>query len=150
MVRLWIISYAIIGHMLDRKFVEENPDLVREKMKDRGMNVDISGFLKISEKKKTYLSQIENLRHELNTNSKEIGRLKKEGEDASQLINEMKQVSSRIKELESEYKEFDEQLLLHFLENLLLKRPYLLQIVLKIRKGLRTKFHRFVLCRNGH
>lgn len=96
--------------MLDRKFVEENPELVRKKMKDRGLDIHISGVLKISEKKKKYLSQIENLRHELNTNSKEIGRLKKAGEDASQLINEMKQVSSRIKELESEYKDFDEQL----------------------------------------
>ncbi|MFO7865878.1 MAG: serine--tRNA ligase [Candidatus Aminicenantes bacterium] len=96
--------------MLDPKFIENHPDLVTEKMKSRGLDVDLTGFLKISGEKKSYLSRIEKLRHELNTNSKEIGRLKKEGEDASQLISRMKEVSDQIKELETEHKNLENDL----------------------------------------
>lgn len=96
--------------MLDPKFIENHPDLVTEKMKSRGLDVDLTGFLKISGEKKSYLSRIEKLRHELNTNSKEIGRLKKEGEDASQLISRMKEVSDQIKELETGHKNLENDL----------------------------------------
>jgi seryl-tRNA synthetase len=103
-------AYAIIRHMLDRKFVEDNPGLVAEKIRSRGDKIDLSGLLELAEKKKSYLSRIEKLRHELNASSKEIGRLKKAGEDASRLINAMKEVSCRIKELDSEYKQMDAKL----------------------------------------
>ena len=96
--------------MLNRKFVEENPDFVIEKMKDRGVDLDLSKFHKITEQKKSFLPRIEKLRHELNKNSKEIGRMKKQGEDASGLIEKMKEVSSRIKELEAEHKDINEKL----------------------------------------
>jgi len=96
--------------MLDRKFVEDNPGLVAEKIRSRGDKIDLSGLLELAEKKKSYLSRIEKLRHELNASSKEIGRLKKAGEDASRLINAMKEVSCRIKELDSEYKQMDAKL----------------------------------------
>ncbi len=96
--------------MLDRKFVEDNPEFVAEKMRSRGADFDLSGFLEISEKKNSFLTRIEKLRHELNTNSKEIGRLKKAGEDAALLISKMKDVSNQIKELEAEYKHIDGKL----------------------------------------
>jgi seryl-tRNA synthetase len=96
--------------MLDRKFVEENPDFVAEKMRNRGADFNLSRFLEISEKKTAFLTRIEKLRHVMNTRSKEIGRLKKAGEDASPLISEMKEVSNRIKSLELEYKHIDDAL----------------------------------------
>ena len=96
--------------MLDIKFVQENPDLIREKIAQRGMSLDLDGFLKLTEEKKRFLVEVEKLRYEQNTASKEIGRMKKEGEDASDLLASMKRLSDEIKALESRFKELDERL----------------------------------------
>ena len=53
-----------------------------------------------------------------NTMSKEIPKLKKEGKDASPILDEMKTLSESIKELDSKVKEIDAEL-----ENLLLRIP---------------------------
>jgi seryl-tRNA synthetase len=96
--------------MLDVKFVEENPDLVIEKMAFRGIDLDLSRFLRLSEQKRNYLRKIEGLRYELNKTSKLIGKMKGEGKDSSELIKEMKNVSEEIKRLEEIYKQGDEEL----------------------------------------
>jgi len=102
-------TYAIIIGMLDMKFVEENPDLVIEKTASRGIDLDLSEFLRFSKQKKDYLQKIESLRFELNKASKLIGKMKGEGKDSSSLIKEMKKVSEEIKHLEENYKQWEEE-----------------------------------------
>jgi seryl-tRNA synthetase len=101
---------AIIIRMLDAKFVEENPDIVIKKMATRGIKLDLSRFLQLSEQKKSYLPKIENLRCELNKNSKQIGKMKGEGKDPNALIKEMKNVSEEIKRLEETFKKWEDEL----------------------------------------
>ncbi len=96
---------AIIFGMLDMKFVEENPDLVVERIAFRGINLDLSRFLELSKKRKEFLQKIEGLRFELNRASKRIGKMKGEGQDPGSLIQEMKKVSNEIKRLEETYKQ---------------------------------------------
>ncbi|MFC2157541.1 serine--tRNA ligase [Acidobacteriota bacterium] len=96
--------------MLDIKFVQENPDLIREKLSLRGMSLDLDEFLKIGGEKKSFLIKLEKLRYEQNSASKEIGRMKKEGEETSELIISMKKLSDEIKELEERFKEMDEKI----------------------------------------
>ncbi len=96
--------------MLDIKFVQENADLVEEKVSSRGVDIDLSEFLKLAEEKKEYLVKIEKLRFGLNKNSKLIGKMKREGSDASSLIKEMKQVTDEIKKNEEEFKDLDEKI----------------------------------------
>ncbi len=96
--------------MLDIKFVQENAHLVEEKISNRGVALDLSGFLKLAEEKKKYLVKIEKLRYELNKNSKLIGKMKSEGRDASSLMEEMKHVTEEIKKNEDEFKDRDEKI----------------------------------------
>jgi len=96
--------------MLDIKFVQENADLVKEKISSRGVDLDLSEFLKLAEEKKEYLVKIEKLRYELNKNSKLIGRMKREGTDASLLIKKMKHVTDEIKKNKDEFKDIDERI----------------------------------------
>jgi len=103
-------TYAIIIGMLDMKFVEENPDLVIEKTASRGIDLDLSEFLRLSKQKKDYLQKIESLRFELNKASKLIGKMKGEGKDPSSLIKEMKKVSEEIKHLEENHKQWEEEI----------------------------------------
>jgi seryl-tRNA synthetase len=101
---------AIIFGMLDAKFVEENPDLVVEKIGARGVKLDLNKFLELTRERKGYLLRIENLRFELNKTSKLIGKMKGEGKDAGALIQEMKKVSEEIKRLEDTYKRLEADL----------------------------------------
>jgi seryl-tRNA synthetase len=94
--------------MLDRKYVQENPDLVIKKLALRGKDLDLQEFLRLSEERRAFLKQVEDLRYEKNTASKQIGLMKKEGEDASLQVKEMKKLSGKIKDLEEKHKEVDE------------------------------------------
>jgi seryl-tRNA synthetase len=91
--------------MLDIKFVRDNVDLVRRKTLERGLDIDLGIFTELDLKRRDILREVEALRNERNTVSKEIGTLKKNKEDASELISRMGEVSSRIKILDDSLKE---------------------------------------------
>ena len=91
--------------MLDIKFVRENIDLVRAKLEDRGTAVDLDRFSAMDRKRRDILQEVETLRSDRNSVSKEIGARKQSGKDASDLIEKMGSVSSRIKELDGDLKE---------------------------------------------
>jgi seryl-tRNA synthetase len=96
--------------MLDIKTILANPDEVIEKLKGRGVELDLSEILAIDKKRRSVLQKVEGLRFELNKSSKLIGRLKKEKKDASSLMSEMKKVSEKIKGLDEELKKYDDDL----------------------------------------
>lgn len=91
--------------MLDIKFVRENIDLVRAKLDERGDSIDLDKFSAMDRKRRDILQEVEALRSDRNSVSKEIGARKQNKEDASDLIAKMGGVSSRIKELEEALKE---------------------------------------------
>ncbi|MFC2163544.1 serine--tRNA ligase [Acidobacteriota bacterium] len=95
--------------MLDIKLVQEKPDYIIQKMSDRGLNIDLDEFLSLSQEKKKFLRQIEELRYELNKTSKLIGQMKKEGKDATDIVADMKKTSDEIKDLDDRFKELDAQ-----------------------------------------
>jgi len=96
--------------MLDPKFILENPDLIIEKTAARGMKLDLTKFLGLSAQRKAVLQEVEKLRTELNRTSKLIGTMKKEGQDTTETIKEMKQVSDAIKAQNEKLREADENL----------------------------------------
>lgn len=96
--------------MLDIKFLRQNIDLVRKKMLERGQEVNLEAFAALDEERRRVLQEVETLRNERNTASKEIGEKKKKKEDASPLIAKMSDVSNRIKELDESLKKIEEDL----------------------------------------
>ncbi len=76
----------------------------------RGLDIDLRPFLKLSGEQKALLRKIEDLRFKQNTASKEIGRLKKEGQGVADLLGEMKELSKTIKELEEQNREAGERI----------------------------------------
>lgn len=101
---------VIISGMLSLKFVEENLDFVKQKIALRGVDVDLDRFLSLSKDRKGKLRRIEDLRYELNKTSKQIGLMKKAGEDATADIAAMKKISDEIKNLDDEYKSIEDKL----------------------------------------
>ena len=104
--------------MLDLKFVRANMDSITQMCNNRGYELDLSRFRTLDERRRSVLTDLEELRHERNTVSDKIAVMKKQGEDTSLLISQMKTVSARIKELEAKLPE-----VVDGLNNLLLLIP---------------------------
>lgn len=104
--------------MLDLKFIRENPDLVKEAVKNKGDKVDIDLLLDWDKKRRNVLSRCEELKHEKNVFSERIASLKKEKKDAQKEIEKMREVSDKISSLDSELKTIEDEI-----QKLLLRVP---------------------------
>ncbi len=105
----------IEGIMLELRFIRENIDLVKAKTAKRGMDTDIlDRFMEVDQRRLAILGEGESLKNRRNTVSKEIAQFKKAKDEtsAAPLIEEMKQVGIRIKELDEDlatvHQELDE------------------------------------------
>jgi seryl-tRNA synthetase len=91
--------------MLDLRFVRENIDLVKKRMEERSLDIDLNDFVKVDSEWREVLKEVEQLRCERNSVSEKIAQLKKEKKDASEKIKAMKEVSQKIKDLEVKLEE---------------------------------------------
>ncbi|MDH7601376.1 MAG: serine--tRNA ligase [Armatimonadota bacterium] len=97
--------------MLDAKFVRAEPEKVRQGLIYK--NADpalLDEFLRLDERRRALLVQVEQLKAERNARSEEIARMKREKKDVSAEIEQMRQVSQRIKELDAELDEIERNL----------------------------------------
>ena len=96
--------------MLDLKFIRSDLEGVREMIEKRGYDLDISRFETLDRERRERLRILEELRHGRNRVSDNIAAMKKRGEDASDIISEMKRVSLLIKEKERELPQVQEEM----------------------------------------
>lgn len=96
--------------MLDIKLVRNEPEKVRAGMAKRGVEVPLDQFLKLDEERRRKLAEVEQLKNKRNTVSKEVGRLKAQGQDAAGLIQEMQEVGGKIQALDQGIRDIEEQL----------------------------------------
>ncbi|MDH3198014.1 MAG: serine--tRNA ligase [Candidatus Krumholzibacteria bacterium] len=96
--------------MLDRKLLRDDPERVRDGVRKRGAAVDIDRIIDLDAEYLVNLRQGDELKHERNVKSEEIGRRKRAGEDAGDLHAYMKDTSARIKGIEARNEEIDEEL----------------------------------------
>ena len=86
--------------MLDARYVRDNVEAVRDALKKRGYEFPLAEFLRVDEKRIEILKETEDLRNRRNVVSEEIGRLKRQKADAALQLEQMKEVSERLKELD--------------------------------------------------
>jgi len=96
--------------MLDIKFVRQNLDLVQNSIAKRGKVADIEGFKHYDSKMRLILTEIEELRHKRNIVSEQVADLKKKGADTIALVLEMRNVSAKIKTLDSYLAEVEQNI----------------------------------------
>ena len=99
--------------MLDIKLIRDNPAKVQEGFRKRGETIELAlkleSLLKHDKDRISLLKRIEDLRFQRNKTSDEIGKLKREGKSADQLLGQMKGVSDEIKQLETDIRGIEEQ-----------------------------------------
>lgn len=96
--------------MLDIKRIRNNPEEIKRAIELKKENSNIDEFIEIDKKRRELLKEVESLKNTKNVQSENIAKLKKEGKDTTDLINRMKEVSDKIKGMESDVKEIDNKL----------------------------------------
>lgn len=96
--------------MLDLKFIRENPDLVKKGLANKNEMGDVDRILELDEKRREILQEVERLKHQRNEFSQQVSVLKKEGKPADEIIAKTREVSQKIKSLDGELAEVEEQL----------------------------------------
>lgn len=104
--------------MLDLKFVRANPDVVRQALVNKGVSVDLDRILALDVERRQIIAEVEALKAKRNDVSKQVGILKKQGQDASGVIAEMGSIGDRIRELDDRGRQVEEDL-----QNLMLQLP---------------------------
>ena len=97
--------------MLDIKFIRENPNLVKDCVKKRNLNMDdkIDEIIKIDSIRRDILGKVESMKAEQNRVSKEIPKIKKNGGDISEIMLKMKEVSNEIAALNTKLNEYEKK-----------------------------------------
>ena len=95
--------------MLDSNLIREKPEMVKAAMRDLNAEAPIDHILLMDVRRREVLTEVESLRAERNTVSKEISRSKDTAARQAK-IDEMRVVGARIKELETELKEVESEL----------------------------------------
>jgi seryl-tRNA synthetase len=96
--------------MLEIKLLRKNLPQVQKALDARGQTADLETFKKCDEDRREILQEIEALRHRRNVVSDQIAEMKKAGDNADALVAEMREVSSKIKELDKNLAFNQEQL----------------------------------------
>ncbi len=88
--------------MLDLNFVADNLDLVSSRLKDRGLEIDLSEVAALNAERKRLQTEISQMRHDHQKESQQIGALMKEKkkEEADELRGRLREASNAIKEKE--------------------------------------------------
>jgi seryl-tRNA synthetase len=96
--------------MLDLNFVRDNLELVKAKMRERGLTDVLADFESLDRERRRVLVEVEGRKARRNKASDEIATLKKQKQDAAALIADMKSLGVEIQELDEQAKASDERL----------------------------------------
>lgn len=96
--------------MLDLKVIRGETERVKAAMARRKENVDIDAVIALDDKRRSLLFEAEGLKAKQNEVTKQIPVMKKEGKDTTSLLEEMKELSAKIKELDVKTREVEADL----------------------------------------
>jgi seryl-tRNA synthetase len=93
--------------MLDLRSIRENPEPARAALARRGAAESLDELLRLDQRRRQLLPEVEERRARQNRASDEIAAAKRSGDDAEPRIAEMRQVSAEVKQLEAELGEVE-------------------------------------------
>ena len=96
--------------MLELAYVRENLEIVKQKMRNRGLADILDNFENLDLERRRLLVEAERRKTRRNKVTGEIAALKKQKQDASELIAEMRQVGAEIEQLDAEANSYDQRL----------------------------------------
>ncbi len=86
--------------MLDPKLIKEKPQIIQEMLKARHVDFDLDALIEFDQKRREFIIKTDELRKKKNQVGTQISQKKKAGENTTQILNEMTQVSAELAKLE--------------------------------------------------
>jgi seryl-tRNA synthetase len=96
--------------MLEIKFIRQHIDEVEKALENRGDSINLETFKRYDGQRKSLLLEIESLRHQRNVVSEQIAAMKKNKENADDLMAQMRDVGGRIKILDRDLSENEDKI----------------------------------------
>ncbi len=93
--------------MLDPKSIKENPQVIRDMLKARSVDFDLDALIESDQKRREFILKTDELRKKKNQVALEIAQKKKNGDDASSILAEMKEVSAELTKLGTEQEKIE-------------------------------------------
>jgi seryl-tRNA synthetase len=91
----------------DLSFFRNNLDAIAKRLADRGFTLDVEAFRKLDAERRSALAESEQLKARRNAESQEIGKLKKAGQDTTELQQKVREMADRMAQLEQAAEEAD-------------------------------------------
>lgn len=98
--------------MLDIKYIRENLDTVKSRLELRGpgFSEELELLVELDVRRRNALNQSETLKNKKKSLSAEVGKLKKDGNDAGSLMEEVKTINARIKQHDDEIRDVENEI----------------------------------------
>ena len=96
--------------MLNIKYIKDNIDKVKETLLHKNVDCDLDVVIKLDDKRIAVIQQVEKLKAKRNNKNKLISDYRKEKKDSSHLIDDMKKISTIIKDFDSELNTIEQEL----------------------------------------
>ncbi|QLH03472.1 serine--tRNA ligase [Nitrosopumilus cobalaminigenes] len=88
--------------MLDPKIIKEKSQVIRDMLKARAVDFNLDALIESDQKRREFILKTDELRKKKNEIGIQIAQKKKAGENTTQILNKMVQVSADLTKLESE------------------------------------------------
>ncbi len=96
--------------MLDPRRIRSEPELLAGKLEKRNFRLDVAWLGKLDARRKEIQLAAEALRNERNVRSREIGKARREGRDATGILESVSDIKSRLERAEEELRSLQEEL----------------------------------------
>ena len=96
--------------MIDPKLLRQDLTELKQKLAKRGYELDVDFWQQMESQRKSLQVLTEDLQAKRNAGAKQVGALKKDGEDASELLAEMQSISGDIKRAEEDLKALQDKI----------------------------------------
>lgn len=101
--------------MLDIQKIRENPQMINEAANNKKNPIDIDSIINLDNERRDIIREVEKLKNQRNVSSQKIAVFKKQKQDASKLIEEMKSVSDTIKNMDLQLAQKEQQIHEHLI-----------------------------------
>ncbi|MBA7535365.1 Serine--tRNA ligase [subsurface metagenome] len=95
--------------MINLKLLRENPEIIRQAVKNRSENLDLDEIIELDKLRRTGITKIQNLKKERNEISEKVGKLKQQGKNPQELMEKARDLSNTIKDSEKKQREIEDR-----------------------------------------
>ena len=96
--------------MIDLRLIREQRERIEARLRMRDPSLDLSEIVSLDERRRELIAEVERFKAELNQGSQEVGRRKRDGENADDLLARLAELSDRVSALDDKLRDTQSQI----------------------------------------